>query len=103
MNDESKPVYPHFKFEIGQFVETAHGAESRRVDRPNNQYSTDRMQVLERIYQECPGGVQLHYICRPQGFWIANRDPIRLNEIELVAIEDQQIAKAPITRPAQAE
>ena len=48
------PKYDHFKFEIGDFVQhvVSRGRESRK------------MQIIERWYQECPGGVQLHYSCR---------------------------------------
>lgn len=50
------PTYEHFKFAIGQFVQ-----QKLNADCPDR-----KMIVIERLYQECPGGVQLHYRCRPQ-------------------------------------
>ena len=50
------PKYEHFKFELGQFVQ----------QRINADLIERKMIVTERLVQECPGGVQLHYRCRPQ-------------------------------------
>jgi hypothetical protein len=47
------PLYEHFKFAVGDFVQ--HVVASNRESR--------KMQIIERWYQECPGGVQLHYTC----------------------------------------
>ena len=53
------PKYEHFKFAIGDFVQPRIMADARHMHR--------RMQIVERLYQECPGGVQLHYKCRCVG------------------------------------
>ena len=50
------PKYEHFKFELGQIVQQRINAES----------DGRRMFIMERMVQECPGGVQLNYKCRPQ-------------------------------------
>ena len=49
------PVYEHFKFQIGQLVQ----------QRVSAGFDCRMMIVIERVYQQCPGGVQLHYKCRP--------------------------------------
>ena len=48
------PKYEHFKFSVGDFVQQRINADSDHR----------KMIVVERIHQECPGGVQLHYRCR---------------------------------------
>jgi hypothetical protein len=49
------PKYEHFKFELGQFVQ---------LKIHDGMGSARKCQVIERLVQECPGGVQLHYKCR---------------------------------------
>ena len=49
------PKYEHFRFEVGAFVQ----------QRINADQDWRKMIIMERVYQECPGGVQLHYRCRP--------------------------------------
>jgi len=76
----SKPKYDHFRFEVGQFVRSSfclvdeHKASTR-----------DLYQIVERHYVECPGGVQLFYVCRPQGMF-SEKNYLRLNEIELTEL-----------------
>lgn len=53
------PRYEHFKFEVGAFVQAKILGDARHHHR--------KMQIVERLYQECPGGVQLHYGCRCSG------------------------------------
>lgn len=53
------PKYEHFKFAIGDSVQPKIMADARHMHR--------HMQIVERLYQECPGGVQLHYRCRCAG------------------------------------
>lgn len=53
------PKYEHFKFAIGDFVQPKIMSDARHMHR--------HMQIVERLYQECPGGVQLHYKCRCAG------------------------------------
>ena len=50
------PKYEHFKFELGQIVQ----------QRINAEHDRRKMIIMERLVQECPGGVQIHYKCRPQ-------------------------------------
>lgn len=47
-----------------------------------------RLFVLERTAQECPGGVQKHYLCRAlcqtaEGASLLSREPLTFNEAEL--------------------
>lgn len=83
-----------FKFKVGEVVALKH------VD-------DHRLSIIERMYQECPGGVQRHYLGRvligcsdssvlsddkPAKRWVyaVQSDKLtnyeRFNEIELVAI-----------------
>lgn len=77
----SLPKYEHFKFAVGQFVRSSFYALD--TDRKSSEVLRDTYQIVERMYQECPGGVQLHYLCRPQGV-LSSKEYIRLNEIELI-------------------
>lgn len=48
-----------------------------------------RLHIVERLYQECPGGVQRHYDCRPMSSkGIPHMKYIRFNEIELKSYEE---------------
>ena len=61
-----------------------------------------RMQILERRYQECPGGVQRHYVARPvyRGGIIGEYQ--QFNEVELVLSEPfQEKAKVSWVRAAK--
>ena len=51
------PKYEHFEFQIGDIVQQKIAAN----------HTNRKMVVIERIYQECPGGVQLHALCRHIG------------------------------------
>ena len=76
----SLPIYGHFKFTVGQFVRSSF---CELAASKSSEALHDTYQIVERMYQECPGGVQLHYLCRPQGF-LGSKEYIRLNEIELI-------------------
>lgn len=76
----SYPIYDHFKFKIGDFV------SSLFVDK-HGWRST--FQVLTRQYEECSGGVQLHYVCRPQSLMNVTQC-IVFNAIELCAYEPEE-------------
>lgn len=66
-----------FKFKIGEFVTTIlpyHAAPIRTRRSRVNQLAGDEkelansripLMVIERLLQECPGGQQIHYKCRP--------------------------------------
>lgn len=88
----SLPKYEHFKFDVGQFVRSSFCALDEQ--RSNSDILRDTYQIVERMYQECPGGVQLHYLCRPQGF-LASKEYIRLNEIELIDMPSATSQESP--------
>lgn len=88
----SLPKYEHFKFEVGQFVRSSFCALDEQ--RSNSDILRDTYQIVERMYQECPGGVQLHYLCRPQGF-LTSKEYIRLNEIELIDMPSATSQESP--------
>lgn len=77
----SLPKYEHFRFSIGQFVILSQPMPLKNDD-PDN-WLRGTYQVVERLYQECPGGVQLLYYCRPRGALQHDREYVRFNEIEL--------------------
>lgn len=88
----SKPQYDHFQFKVGDFVQPV-SVTLRFRDGKSGFFSRERgtpvMQVIERVYQECPGGVQLHYKVRGYFGEAAGyaRDIDTFNEIELVAYD----------------
>lgn len=85
-----------FKFSIGQFTTTT---ESKVISdlfeslQTSTEYSLNRargkqtvpivLTVLERRYQECPGGSQIHYLCRYHT--VNGYTEHWFNEMELVA------------------
>ncbi len=78
------PKYEHFKFSVGQFVVSSFCAVN-----PKRRNEALTYQIIERMYQECPGGVQLHYLCRSSE--VFNREQlVRYNEIELMALPDAE-------------
>jgi len=80
-----------FKFKVGDWAKTIGHAGITINDSPGSWRfgAVDiRYHIVERLYQECPGGVQRHYICRPNMIdGGIGREYIRMNEIELVAAE----------------
>lgn len=93
----SLPQYEHFKFQVGDFVQPVSvnldfGKQFKLAGK-----GPPILQVVERIYQECPGGVQLHYKVRPY-FGEASgyaRELDTFNEIELVAVSERQVEPPP--------
>ena len=84
----SLPVYEHFKFSVGQFVQSSYVAvQKETMKRSSSEILRDTFQIVERIYQECPGGVQLHYVVRPMGFLSNGREYLKYNEIELAPLQ----------------
>lgn len=96
------PVYEHFKFQIGQFVMSAFdGLQAARIrktldnggQRPYHLPPRVYFQIVERKYQECPGGVQLFYAVRANdqndGMTV---DVSWVHEIELAAIPAEEQA-----------
>jgi hypothetical protein len=51
----------------------------------------DLYQIVERHYVECPGGVQLFYVCRPQGMF-ENKNYLKFNEIEIIELPKKEEA-----------
>lgn len=81
-----------FKFEIGDLVQSVGQIKAAKLSRDGGDPQVH--QVLERIWQQCPGGVQRHYVIRSHasGFArgaVSSDDCIRVLEIELVPIPDQ--------------
>lgn len=82
-----------FKFEIGSFVRLA--ISEKQINTPirwattsSGLHDEERGHVLARHLEECPGGIQRHYLIR----WTRMRGStidkmFRHNEIELVASE----------------
>lgn len=81
----SLPKYEHFQFEVGEFVLPAFCALHMNDDKSKKEQLHHAFLIVERMYQECPGGVQLHYLCRPQALF-GSREYIRFNEIELISL-----------------
>ena len=86
----ARPQYEHFKFGVGEFVQPASVKLSFGSKKKSTFFSKERgtpaFQIVERLYQECPGGVQLHYKVRPYFGEAAGygREIDTFNEIELV-------------------
>ena len=84
------PQYEHFKFSVGEFVQPASVKLSFGSQKKSPLFSKERgtpaFQIIERLYQECPGGVQLHYKVRGYFGEAAGyaREIDTFNEIELV-------------------
>ena len=82
----SLPRYEHFKYGVGDFVRSSFCAiDPDAISKRESLCST--LQIVERMYQECPGGVQLHYTCRPYGM-ISPEQYVRFNEIELIPLAE---------------
>ena len=84
----ASPQYEHFKFNVGDFVQPVSVALGFRKRHPffSQDRGTPAMQVVERIYQEFLGGVQLYYRVRAyfgeaEGY---AREVDTFNEIELL-------------------
>ena len=85
-----KPIYDHFRFQVGEFVQSSFVTVQRdKLKRSSSDILRDTFQIVERIYQECPGGVQLHYTVRPISFLGGDRNYVRFNEIELAPLEQE--------------
>jgi hypothetical protein len=84
------PAYEHFRFKVGEFVQSSFVSVQRdKLKRSSSDILRDTFQIVERLYQECPGGVQLHYLVRPIGFLGGDRNYVRYNEIELAPLEQE--------------
>jgi hypothetical protein len=85
---------PEFKFQIGQLVtlKTALADCLKRAGLGTLSTPTSGI-VVERMSQECPGGVQLHYAVARNG------ETLRCNEIELISFDEVDVEE--IARAAQ--
>lgn len=83
----ASPTYEHFKFDIGDFVQSAFCEINEKANLRRPEDTT--FQIIERIYQECPGGVQLHYLCRQMAF-MQDQKVIQFNEIELIQMSKDE-------------
>ena len=86
-----------YKFDIGERLTTLVSIDTIDTDDLHNPLI---LQVIERLAQECPGGVQRHYFCRvhvPDRDlpWLihASRELTKFNEIELISLEYYQKAR----------
>jgi hypothetical protein len=91
-----------FKFKIGDRIKLiAHG---EGYDADGNRHMPQALNVVERLAQECPGGIQLHYLCRVVSMDMAYKimrlnfsSPVfQINEIEVEAYPAPELSK---TRP----
>lgn len=82
-----------FKFKVGDVLQAIFTPKTIEKDEEPSWVRAKevfKLHVIERLYQECPGGIQRHYICRP----ITAKDGsphikyIQFNEIEVVAYEE---------------
>jgi hypothetical protein len=71
-------TYTGFKYNVGDLVQAINDEKAASIL---------PMQIIERHYQECPGGIQLHYFVRRSDKY--NTGYVKYNEIELIPfIED---------------
>lgn len=86
-----------FKFKIGQTVfhtaaatwEAEEIAEGDRKNWPRGFFSEQRWFIIERMTQECPGGVQKHYVCRGVSrSGGVTKEFFKFNEIELEEVKN---------------
>lgn len=84
-----------FKYEIGQTVFHTAAAtwEAEEVKDDEKRlwargfYSEQRWFIIERMAQECPGGVQKHYVCRGVSRnGSVTKEFFKFNEIELAGV-----------------
>lgn len=74
-----------FKFKIGDIVIHIGSSLIQEEDKIDSIFrmGQEKLLIVGRILDECPGGIQRHYDCRP----IINKNPatklVRFNEIEL--------------------
>lgn len=66
-----------FKYEIGDVLVHRGQLAEPVSDQPT------RLLVLERLHQECPGGVQIHYRCRAMTRDALYQEPANILEHEL--------------------
>ncbi len=73
-----------FKFKIGDLVQFRSGRNSRWNNKTQFQRIDWQLVVIERMVQECPGGIQLQYRVRDVVNPVAH---LWLNEVEIAKPE----------------
>ena len=85
-------IYKGFKFAIGDHVSCVKPEGWKPARSVFSTISGDRLLIVQRVYQECPGGIQLHYDCRViHGDGAIADRLIQFNEIELEAWANQEV------------
>ncbi len=85
MEDKMEDIDALFKFKVGQIVQSVFTPDSQEEkEKIPWARSFQSYQIIERLLQECSGGVQKHYLCRGGAAdGSLTKDYIRLNELEL--------------------
>ena len=74
---------PEFKYQIGELVTTRQVlAEIEMAAKIGEARCPKALMIIERLTQECPGGVQLHYALSYDG------SIYRVNEIEVAPLSE---------------
>jgi len=81
---------PDFKFKVGELLKTNYAKSFNEIRNGKKRIATMFLVMpIERIFQECPAGVQVWYHCRPMtispqtGLFHPHLELIKFNEIEL--------------------
>lgn len=88
-----------FKFEIGQTVKHVAQDLSPKY-RVQWQREESQWFIVSRLLEQCPGGVQRHYVCRGVSSYGVVADYIKFNEVELEKIlvtENKPGSESPTT------
>lgn len=76
-----------FKWKVGDVVSPKFSTQEKEDEATGwlRNRNSIKLHIVERLYQECPGGVQRHYICRPIDYTggTPHVKCIQFNEIEL--------------------
>jgi len=92
-----KKVKSMFKYKIGDELQmTITGGSIKYKNEREFPVIKHKLVPIERLYQECPGGIQIHYLCRVHmmdSSFARNTssfglDYVRINEVELEFYKD---------------
>lgn len=85
------------KFQIGDMVQMR-SIQSARMLIPKITALLDKrthvLQVVSWVAETCPGGTQIHYHCRHASLDGCSVDLLRVNEVELMALEIPPVESA---------
>ncbi len=77
-----------FKYKIGDIVATRAGVHQMEWAKPmNDRHIPQALQILERLLQECHGGLQLHYVVRAHNLKLYDAGGLCLEGIRLTEPE----------------